>query len=44
MKKVKLTLSINKHLLEKYKKYCKTEGLVISRQIEKFIESELRKK
>jgi hypothetical protein len=42
-KKTKLTLSIDKNLLNKYKKYCEKEGLIISRQIEKFIEEQLKK-
>jgi len=41
--KIKLTLSINKSLLEEYKKYCKKEGLIISRQMEKFMEEQLKK-
>jgi hypothetical protein len=44
MEKIKLTLSIDKNLLEKYKKYCKKEGLIISRQVEKFIEKKLEEK
>jgi hypothetical protein len=40
-KKVKLTLSINEDLLKKYKEYCKREGLIISRQVEKFMEKSL---
>ena len=42
--KVKLTLSIDKELLEEFKEYCKREGLIISRQVEKFIEEKLKKK
>ena len=42
--KVKLTLSINEELLKKFKNYCEKEGLIISRQVEKFIEEELKKK
>jgi len=41
--KVKLTLSIDKELLKKFKDYCEKEGLIISRQVEKFIEKELKK-
>jgi post-segregation antitoxin (ccd killing protein) len=42
--KVKLTLSIDKELLREFKDYCKKEGLIISRQVEKFIEEKLKKK
>ena len=42
--KVKLTLSIDKKLLQEFKEYCKKEGLIISRQVEKFIEEKLKKK
>lgn len=41
--KVKLTLSVDEQLLRKYKKYCKEQGLVISRRVEKFIENELER-
>jgi len=40
----KLTLSINKKILEKYKKYCKEEGIIISKQVEKFMKKRLSKK
>jgi hypothetical protein len=43
-KKIKLTLSINEKLLKKYKKYCEREGLILSKQVEKFIEEQLKKK
>ena len=41
---IKLTLSINKDILQKYKKYCEKEGLIISKQVEKFMNNELKKK
>lgn len=41
---IKLTLSVNKNILEQYKKYCKQEGFIISKQFEKFIKSRLKKK
>jgi len=41
--KIKLTLSVDEQLLRKYKKYCKEQGLVISRRVEKFIENELER-
>lgn len=40
----KLTLSINKNILKRYKEYCKEKGLIISKQIENFMKFELRKK
>jgi len=43
-KKIKLTLSIDENLLGEYKKYCEKEGLIISRQVEKFIEERLKKR
>jgi hypothetical protein len=42
--KIKLTLSINQKLLDEYKKLCKKEGLIISRQVERFMEEQLKKK
>jgi len=42
--KIKLTLSIDRNILEDYKKYCKKEGLIISRQVEKFMEEQLKKR
>jgi len=42
--KIKLTLSIDKDILEEYKKHCEKEGLIISRQIEKFMEERLKKR
>jgi len=43
-KKTKLTLSIDKNLLDEYKKYCEKEGLIISRQVEKFMEEQIKKR
>jgi len=42
--KIKLTLSIDENLLEDYKKHCEKEGLIISRQVEKFMEEQLKKR
>jgi len=39
---VKLTLSVNKKILEKYKEHCKKEGKIISKQVEKFMEEKLK--
>lgn len=41
--KTKLTLSVDKQLLEEYKNYCKQEGIIISRQVEKFMLEKIRK-
>jgi len=40
---VKLTLSINKETLKRYKEYCEKEGLIISKQVENFMKSQLKK-
>ena len=40
---VKLTLSVNKKVLLRYKKICEEKGLVISKQIENFMNSVLKK-
>jgi len=37
----KLTLSINKKTLERYKGFCEENGLIVSKQVEKFMEKEL---
>jgi len=42
--KKNVTIHLNSKLYEKYSNYCKKEGIVLSRQIEKFIEKELKKK
>ena len=39
---VKLTLSVGKKILEEYKKYCDKEGRIISKQVEKFMEEQLK--
>jgi phage/plasmid-associated DNA primase len=39
--KKNVTLHLNSKLYDKYSEYCKKEGIVLSRQIEKFIELEL---
>jgi len=41
--KKNVTIHIDCSLYDKYSEYCKKEGLVLSRQIEKFIEKELAK-
>ncbi|MFH1376210.1 MAG: hypothetical protein ABIH25_01105 [Candidatus Woesearchaeota archaeon] len=37
-----VNLSLRADLIEEYAKYCEKEGLIISRQIEKFIEQRLK--
>lgn len=37
----KLTLSIDKETLKKYKIYCEKEGLIISKQVENFMRKQL---
>ncbi|MFH1977769.1 MAG: DUF6364 family protein [Candidatus Aenigmatarchaeota archaeon] len=39
---VKLTLSINKKILDEYKKYCEKEGIIISKQVENFMKDKLK--
>lgn len=41
--KKNVTLYLNSTLYDKYVEYCKKEGLMLSRQFEKFIEKELNK-
>ena len=41
--KKNVTLYLNSNLYNKYVDFCKKEGLMLSRQIEKFIEKELKK-
>lgn len=40
---VKLTLSVSKEILRRYKKYCEERGLIISKQTENFMKSQLKK-
>jgi len=40
--KKNVTLHLNSKLYENYSDYCKKEGIILSRQIEKFIEIELK--
>ena len=38
----KLTLSVDKSIKDKYKKFCEENGLAIGKQIELFMASELK--
>ena len=40
--KKNVTIHLNSKLYDKYSDFCKKEGIVLSRQIEKFIEGQLR--
>ena len=42
-KKEKLTVLIEKEIKDKYKEHCESLGLVIGKQIEIFMQSELEK-
>ena len=42
--KKNVTLYLNSALYDQYIEFCKHEGLALSRQIEKFIEKELKGK
>jgi len=37
-----ITLKVNTELYEKFRKYCKERGLIISRQFEIFMENKLK--
>lgn len=41
---IKLTLSVNEKIIKNYKQYCEENGLVISRQVEKFMEEQINDK
>lgn len=41
--KKNVTIHLNSKLYDLYSEYCKKEGIILSRQIEKFIENELKK-
>lgn len=43
MKQTKVTLNINSDIYQKFKKQSKSYGLIISKQIELFMESEIKK-
>ena len=38
----KLTLSVNEKILKKYKEQCLKKGIIISKQVEKFMEGQLK--
>lgn len=40
----KLTLSVNKTIKDRFKQLCEKEGLKLSKQIEKFMLNELKRK
>ena len=40
--KDKLTVLIDKSIKERYKKYCESRGLIIGKQIELFMEKEVK--
>lgn len=39
----RVTLSVDPKIYDAYKKHCKKKGLIISRQVEIFVEEELKK-
>ena len=41
--KKNVTLHLNSRLYDDYSNHCKKEGIILSRQIEKFIELELKR-
>ena len=44
IEKKNVTLHLNSKLYNEYSEYCKKEGIILSRQVEKFITRELTKK
>lgn len=42
--KERITISIDKKIIKKYKDYCKKKGLKVSPQVELFIKSQLNSK
>ncbi len=38
-----VTLKIDSKVYDEYRKFCREEGLIVSKQVEKFIKEELRK-
>jgi hypothetical protein len=38
-----ITLKVNVKLYDDYRKFCKEEGMIVSRQFEKLMEKELKK-
>jgi len=43
-KKTKLTLSVDKEIVLEYKKYCEEKGFIVSKQVENFMITELKKR
>ena len=43
MRNKNVTLKVDTSLYEKFRKYCKKKGLIISRQFEIFMENELKR-
>ena len=38
-----VTLKIDSKIYDEYRKFCKEEGIIVSKQVEKFIQKELVK-
>ena len=43
MGRITVALSLDKENYKKYKKYCEEKGIILSRQVDKFIDEELKK-
>ena len=39
--KKRVTLSINSEIYDKYREYCEEQGIILSKQVEKFIKDKL---
>lgn len=42
--KSKLTLSIDKEILKKYKEFCEDKGIIISKQVENLMKKQMKKR
>ena len=43
MGRITVALSLDEENYKKYKKYCEERGIILSRQVDKFMEEELKK-
>jgi len=44
MQSKNITLKVNSELYDKYREFCKHEGLIVSRQFEKCMEKQLKER
>jgi ribosomal protein S21 len=43
MGRITVALSLDEENYKKYKRYCEEKGIILSRQVDKFIEEELKR-